>query len=536
MTEKLVNSRTCGISLDFEALNKYGIDSNRKTVSRPVKSKKSRPKFLSDEFSKESLGYWSDPDGKEYFSNFSSKVTSMEQAEQDGHQTDDEENDHNSTTTVDNQNDEGQDDLPLNLGQNSVVSEISLHAIGTENFDSLAKSRKLAKSKPCGCKAKHSAELKAKMEEEKELKLEHDKLKFEIAQGEKIQNNINKLHGKIRDLKKCKEGETFKHHLNQKNSRELSKTQLYSKVSIVCDQALHLAKLDGLTDKSEFISELMDQAVVHRKKRKADRKKRKQKYQVSASSSSSDSSSTADSSDSDSDRGFRCRNSRLRAGASRKLLSRSRIKSRSRSQSTSRQRGKICSGINEKPKESDLVMKVKWTTAMLGTKHEVNFEQMTFDQYIMGETQILNRSKISEVKRDTRIYLMKHISKLNQKLGFNKSKELYRVVLNSIEKGEFFWCDFYEIERLENEIRFNNMKVDDTSNNVDRHKSEHIMNDIKWCKDFNAGKCIFTMHHNGKFAGQVVKLNHICRVCWSKNNEKKQHRAESDECEYTTKE
>ena len=71
--------------------------------------------------------------------------------------------------------------------------------------------------------------------------------------------------------------------------------------------------------------------------------------------------------------------------------------------------GKICSGINEKPKESDLVMKVKWATAMLRTKHEVSFDQMTFDQYIMGETQILNHSKICDAERDMRIYLMKRI-------------------------------------------------------------------------------------------------------------------------------
>ena len=69
-------------------------------------------------------------------------------------------------------------------------------------------------------------------------------------------------------------------------------------------------------------------------------------------------------------------------------------------------------------------MKVKWATAMLGTKHKVSFDQMTFDQYIMGETQILNRSHIYDAERDTRIYLMKKISKLNEKLGFSKSKEL----------------------------------------------------------------------------------------------------------------
>ena len=89
---------------------------------------------------------------------------------------------------------------------------------------------------------------------------------------------------------------------------------------------------------------------------------------------------------------------------------------------------------------------------LLILKFYFNFDQMTFDQYIMGETQILNCSKICDAERDTRIYLMKRISKLNENLGFGKSKELYGEVLNSIEKGEFFWCNFYEIERLKNEI------------------------------------------------------------------------------------
>ena len=108
-------------------------------------------------------------------------------------------------------------------------------------------------------------------------------------------------------------------------------------------------------------------------------------------------------------------------------------------------------------------MNVKWATVQLGTKKEIKFSNMAFDQYILGEIQILNHASISEAKWSTRMHFMKIISKLYQKLGFNKSKELYRKTLNSIEKGEFTWCKIYEIERLENKIRFNNMKVDDRS-------------------------------------------------------------------------
>ena len=79
-----------------------------------------------------------------------------------------------------------------------------------------------------------------------------------------------------------------------------------------------------------------------------------------------------------------------------------------------------------------------------------------------------------------------------------------------------------------------NMKVDD--NNSYEHRSEQNSGEIKWCKDFNAGKCAFPTCHNGKFAGQVVKLYHICRVCWSKCKDKKFHKAGSEDCQYTMKE
>ena len=192
---------------------------------------------------------------------------------------------------------------------------------------------------------------------------------------------------------------------------------------------------------------------------------------------------------------------------------------------------KLTSGILEKSRESDITIKLKWASSMLGSKREVSFENLTFDQYILGESQILNRPKISEVERNTRVYLMKRISKLNEKIGFNKSKELYRETLLSIEKGEFSWGNTYEIEKIENEIRFKNMKVDTSP-----EFKKPAYSDVKWCKDFNNNKCTFNSNHNGRFNGVTVKMWHICRVCWNKNKEKKFHRTNSDECPFNKKE
>ena len=303
--------------------------------------------------------------------------------------------------------------------------------------------------------------------------------------------------------------------LKIKDSGMLSKQEIKAVCSPIFDN-LNLKK----SDQSEFISELLERASRRRKVCRQQRKSFKKTRGHSPSSSTGSSTSSYDSSSEDGNR---------KGGVARHRSRSSR--SRSRSMSLSRRKGKLKSGITEKPKEADLVMKVKWATALLGNKSEIAFDDMSFDQYILGETQILNRLKISEAEKSTRIHLVKRISKLNEKLGFNKSKELYREVLNAIEKGEFTWCNYYEIERLENEIRFDNMSVVEWSFDENKRKEA----EIKWCKEFNSGRCMFQSHHQGKFAGQMVKLWHICRVCWSKTKQKKFHKAGADECQFTNK-
>ena len=140
--QKIMSSRTCGVSLDFEALSRYGIDSNKKALTKAMKSGKSKPKALVDSFDKKNLGYWSDPDGKEYFSNFSSKCIMSEDAKiQDGGSDDE---DQNSTLTAEIGSGDANEDI--NSGQNSVVSKVLLVAKDDDTLDSPVK--KHSKSHP----------------------------------------------------------------------------------------------------------------------------------------------------------------------------------------------------------------------------------------------------------------------------------------------------------------------------------------------------------------------------------------------------
>ena len=270
MSEKGCIGRTCGISLDFEALNKFGLDSNRKIQHKSRRSRKDCSKSLSDQFGKESLGYWSDPDGNNYFENFSMENSDRSTGRQNGDSSDENQD---LTFTQEKANEQEVDDNETQKsGQNSVVSDaVSLHAVD-ENLDSPVKIKsKGTKPKTCGCKAKLSLELKAKIEEEKNLKIEHDKLEYKVIQMEKIQNSIDKYKEKICDLKKRKEGEILKSTVKSKNKNKpdkvnLSANEMMGKMNVACTKALQYAGLENIIDKDEFLSALLERATSCRKK------------------------------------------------------------------------------------------------------------------------------------------------------------------------------------------------------------------------------------------------------------------------------
>ena len=531
------SNRTRGVNLDFRALSRYGVDSNKKILTKTAKAAKMKPKALGSCFDKDDMNYWSDPTGVNFICHSSVNESDMDDVDGEadrsrsrssGLDSDEEQN----KTLTKSMSEEEELDAASNpeviTSQKSDKSSIdpdrvSIHA--HDDIDSPVKPvvkskqvRKTAAKAAVKTKKSISAELKAKQDEEKQLKRECDLLEYEVVQSEKIQDNIDKYRQKIRELKQRKQGDNKPKRLfSRKNKNKGVKPVTGSEVKKACATLFEMLDIElSDTDESEFIAALIDRAVKRKRVRRQTRRKERNSRDASPSSSTSRSSSSDSSSSED-----------------RFKRSRSRSRTRSRSRSP-RRKGKLKSGITEKPKEADLVMKVKWATALLGTKEEVKFDDMTFDQYILGETQILNRVNISDPEKSTRIHIMKRISRLNEKLGFGKSKELYRETLNAIEKGEFTWCNYYEIERLENEIRFNNMKVED--NSTDDKRKQNAQVEVKWCKDFNSGRCTFQGHHQGKYAGQTTKLWHICRVCWFKLKQKKFHRAGAEDCQFAKQE
>ena len=149
---------------------------------------------------------------------------------------------------------------------------------------------------------------------------------------------------------------------------------------------------------------------------------------------------------------------------------------------------------------------------------------MDFNQFVFEESRLINRSKISPKEKETRINLMQRISKLNSKFGFDIVKELYRDTLNGIEKKEFKWGNLVKMQRIEMDIKFDNLKieaseaeVDGKSKKLSKKAGKDKLPEVIWCKDFNFGWCTFQTHHKGKFNREQIKKQHICKSCWSAN-------------------
>ena len=107
-------------------------------------------------------------------------------------------------------------------------------------------------------------EVKSKLEEEKDLKKEVDKLEYEVLQSEKVQDNIDKLREKLCNLHKRKQGESekSKNWSKHKSSKNGNYTQIQSKVKLACQKAIQYAGITDIIDLDDFISELMEHASL----------------------------------------------------------------------------------------------------------------------------------------------------------------------------------------------------------------------------------------------------------------------------------
>ena len=211
---------TRGVSMDFNTLNKYGVDSCKKIVQRSI-AKAVKRKNIQFDLNKENLGYWDDASGDQFRKSFDNFSTAMS-GEGDVLMEKDAEDLNSSKVNdaSDEEEDSKNSSQPTDLLENS--EELSLHPEKDSELDSTTSSpivdkpsvvpkksqtdKVIQKNKALASNVKMrkkaiSAELKAKQEEEKLLKQEHDMLEYKVNKTQELQDSIDKYREKIRTLK-----------------------------------------------------------------------------------------------------------------------------------------------------------------------------------------------------------------------------------------------------------------------------------------------------------------------------------------------
>ena len=161
---------------------------------------------------------------------------------------------------------------------------------------------------------------------------------------------------------------------------------------------------------------------------------------------------------------------------------------------------------------------------------EIPFKELTISQFLYGELCIWDRPKTNRHEIKARRYLIKKMLKNEPKLGFEKSKEIYKTFLMRIEKGFVSWKNLTDIDRIETEIVLKCISFQEKGKlgrTEFRKKSDTI-----WCKDFNKGTCNQVDNHEQTFQGKLVRVSHICRKCFSKKKEKNRHRETDSQCPF----
>jgi hypothetical protein len=320
------------------------------------------------------------------------------------------------------------------------------------------------------------------------LKKKQENLKKDIEKMSRVDNEIESLTSEINKLRKRKSG-TSKYKVKKSEILDVVDSESESEIS-------------SQNSKLGLLLDLLRQTSQPRKAKV----KAKQKLAQHSSSES-----TGSESNSDSFEEMTPTKKRQKKGKKSKRMK---------------------SGIHEKSVSSNISRKLKWAPALLEAGNDTDFDDLTFQQYVFGEAGIMGRRGISREELLTRLYLMKRLAKNESKLGFKKSKEMYRQTILSIEKKELDWADFSEIDRIENDMKFMHMKLDSDKSPKEKStantKKESSKNDdLIWCNDYNKGSCQHSVDHTGYFRNKQVKKVHICRVCWTMDKEKKKH-TESD--------
>ena len=154
---------------------------------------------------------------------------------------------------------------------------------------------------------------------------------------------------------------------------------------------------------------------------------------------------------------------------------------------------------------------------------EVQYHQISFEQYIVGETKTIMQSS-DPVEIRGRLSLMTRIAYLKYR-GYNcpNLHTLYAAIINSIERHEDTWAS--EWRHIEDMV----LELPDRKTDKGNQKGGKPKSSEQWyCRNYNREEgCNLPAPHEAMVHRRHRNVKHFCARCWSIDSEFRDH-AECD--------
>ena len=151
----------------------------------------------------------------------------------------------------------------------------------------------------------------------------------------------------------------------------------------------------------------------------------------------------------------------------------------------------------------------------------IQFQHITFEQYVVGETKTILNAQDSVEKRG-QLLLMSRIAYLKQKgHPWGTLRTLYAAIVNAIEKHESSWAsEWRDIE---------DMVLDSVNRMVGPRKGVKV--EQWYCRNFNRSDgCQIQPPHEAMIGKKCRQVRHFCAKCWINEQEFRDHGEHDEAC------
>ncbi len=214
----------------------------------------------------------------------------------------------------------------------------------------------------------------------------------------------------------------------------------------------------------------------------------------------------------------------------------------------SRKKGKIRSGLKDKPLKTKLKVEARGPAAHINTRFvsaDIEISSMRFHEFCAGELETVLDPDTSTQEAYGRLRVLRRLAyhykpKHAEISNMHEIIDLYSAMLNNIQRGIISWSGDAIVTSLEQDMlamrlsgKWQEGNKQKKSGNQSNPQNNSQNSEIVYCMDFNTEKgCKYNDRHVNNFKGRQVQRRHICRKCFSEKNKVAYHSQNDPSCPY----